>query len=541
MLFVLLALLVAAGGILSAQTFKNVTVIKNSFDDGKVGGWAHRGHPGSEEKLIIDTAVKKVGSASLKITNRTKTWHGPIHLLTDNAVAGDVYAFSGWIYYNQGPENQAFTFSVERSFKDPNEAHKYANILSFQAKKGEWTQIKGEYTVGADPTQKNIWVYFELPYKADDLVTANDQIDFWVDEIEFIKLDPALKPKVQLDIPNLGDTLYDWFSIGTAVNPDEVDPSQQKAQLIMKHFNALVAGNAHKMDAIQPQEGKFEWRDADRIVEFGMLTGMRVRWHSLQWHQQAPAWLMQDPKDPNKRVSKDLLNQRLKTHIQTIVKRYKGQVESYDVVNEVLSDKGGFRTAAEGSLWYDILGKEFIFNSFKWAREADPYAQLVINDYNLESDKRKRQDMYNLVKEMLAAKVPVDAVGIQMHISNTAPSVAEIKETIDLFASLGVQVVITEMDMSIYASANDAKRIPTANDLLVQAQRYKDIFAVYKAAAEKGQLDLVMIWGPSDDTSWLNDFPVRGRTDAPLLFDTRFQAKPAFWAIVDPSKVKGLR
>lgn len=281
-LHALLALLLCGTTLLTAQTYKNETAIKTSFDDGNLGGWAPRGNKGEEETLQIDTAVKKAGAGSLRISNRKKTWQGPIHLLTDKAVAGDVYSFSAWIYYQDGAATQAFTFSVERSFKDESAEHKYANILSFQAKKGEWTQIKGEYTVGADPTQKNIWVYFELPYKADELVTANDKIDFWIDEIEFVKLDPALKPKAELNIPNLGDLWYEHFNVGVAVNAEEVDASQQKAQLIMKHFNALVAGNAHKMDAIQPQEGKFTWTDADKIVEFGSLTGMRIRWHALQ-------------------------------------------------------------------------------------------------------------------------------------------------------------------------------------------------------------------------------------------------------------------
>jgi endo-1,4-beta-xylanase len=237
-----------------------------------------------------------------------------------------------------------------------------------------------------------------------------------------------------------------------------------------------------------------------------------------------------------------VLNQRLKTYIQTIVRRYKNRVESYDVVNEPLSERSGLRTGAEGSKWHEILGPEYIDNAFRWAREADPSAQLVINEVNLESDPRKRQEMVNLIKGMKQRGVPVDAVGLQMHISVSSPSVAQIRETIETFAALGVKVMITELDMSIYSSDTEAKKNVTDAILLEQAQRYKDIFAMLRDQAQKGNLaDMVVIWGTSDAGSWKNNFPVPGRTDAPLLFDTRLQSKPAFWGLVDPSKVRGLK
>ncbi|HPC72305.1 MAG TPA: endo-1,4-beta-xylanase, partial [Treponema sp.] len=348
------------------------------------------------------------------------------------------------------------------------------------------------------------------------------------------------KPKIEVGIPSLYETLSQWFSVGAAIEPEEAEPATQKAQLLIKHFDTIVAGNVHKMDSIQPKEGVFDWSRADKIVEFGEMTGMRLRWHTLVWHNQVPSWIFQDSKDPNKPVSKEILNQRLKTYIQTVMKRYKGRVESYDVVNEVLSDNGGLRTGSEGSKWYQILGPDYIENAFRWAREADPDAQLVINDYNLESNSRKRQDMYNLIKELKQKKVPIDAVGLQMHVSINAPSIQEIRETINLFASLGVKVLITELDVSIYENPGEPKKVITNDLLLKQARRYKELFDLFKEAANKKQLDMVVIWGLTDDGSWLNNYPVPGRTNAPLLFDKQLKSKPAFWAIVDPKKVKGL-
>ncbi|GHV68227.1 hypothetical protein AGMMS49928_07190 [Spirochaetia bacterium] len=534
------ALLFFITGIAVYAQSASVTVVDSNFENGNLDGWAPRGD--REEKLEIVKDIKHGGTSSLHVFNRSKTWHGPIHKLTDNAVADDIYSVSLWIYYKDGPATGAFTFSIERSFKDASKAHAYQNVTSFQAKKGEWTEFKTEYTVGADPTQAGIWVYFELPYKEDNLVQPNDKIDFWVDDIRIVKLDPALRPKAEQNIPNLSEKWQNYFDIGAAVSADEVNFSSQQAQLLMKHFTVLVAGNDMKMETVQPREGSFDWAPAERIIDFGEMTGMRLRWHPLVWHSQNPAWLFQDKANPARAVSKDVLNQRLKTYIQTIMRRYRNRIESYDVVNEVLSDTAGLRTGSEGNKWLDILGPEYIDNAFRWAREADPKAQLVINEYGLEGDARKRQEMYNLVKGLKDRKVPVDAVGLQMHIDIKTPTVQQIRETIELFAGLGVKVIITEMDMSIYTSPSEAKKEATAAILLEQAQRYKDIFALLQEESRKGNLgDMVVIWGTSDNTSWKNNFPVPGRTDAPLLFDPRLQSKPAFWGLVDPGKVRGLR
>jgi endo-1,4-beta-xylanase len=526
-----------------AQNYNHVTVIDTNFEDGKLGGWAPRGEASRGlEKLEVVRDIKHSGSASMRVFNRSYTWHGPIHKLTDNPVAGDVYSMSAWIYFKDGPGTAAFTFSVERSFKNASTPHTYQNVTSFQVKKGEWTEIKTEYTIGSDPTQAGIWIYFELPYKEDNLATANDKIDFWLDDIKCIKLDPASRPKAEINIPNLAEVWQRYFEIGTAASLNDVDFSSQTAQLLMKHFTVLVAENEQKVETVQPAEGRFNWEPADAIINFGEMTGMRLRWHALVWHSQNPAWLFQDKANPSQPVAKDVLNQRLRTHIQTVMRRYRGRIDSYDVVNEPLSDRSGLRTGAEGSKWHEILGPEYIDNAFRWAREADPKAQLVINEYGLESDTRKRQEMVNLVRGMKQRGVPVDVIGIQMHIDIKSPSVQQIRETIETFAALGVKVMITELDMSIYTSDAEAQKEATAAILLEQAQRYKDIFAMLREQSQKGNLaDMVIVWGPSDGTSWKNNYPVAGRPDAPLLFDRRLQSKSAFWGLVEPGKVRGLR
>jgi endo-1,4-beta-xylanase len=221
----------------------------------------------------------------------------------------------------------------------------------------------------------------------------------------------------------------------------------------------------------------------------------------------------------------------MRIHIQTVVGHFRGRVAAWDVVNEALSDDGELRSAAEGSKWLEIIGPDYIDKAFEYAREADPAALLVINDYNLESSALKREAMYALAKGLLARGAPVDAVGLQMHVSIASPSIGDIRRAIERYASLGLKVQVTELDVSIYQGSEDAKSV-TAELLDRQARRYGELFGLFKEEADAGRLDMVMLWGVSDDASWLDSFPVPGRADAPLLFDRRQLAKPAFWAIV---------
>lgn len=535
------ALALVASPLSAQEIYQHVTLYETGFEDGTLQGWHGRGTGNKLETLEVVANPTKPGNKAVKISGRTTTWQGPIHLVSDNVKPGDTFRLGAWVYYDEGPATATFILSVERGFKDPKADHKYNNVTGVSVKKGEWGFVTADYTIGTDPTQKTLECYIERPYKEDSAITAEDRISFYVDDLSALLLDPAMKPKMQEDIPNLIDAWRDTFTLGTAVVPDDVDPSAIHAQLLMKHFGALVAGNAMKWDGLEPKENQFQYTEADKIVEFAELTGMSVRGHTLVWHAQTPSWVFQDPADPKKPASKELLLKRMTNHIESVMGHYQGRVASWDVVNEAVSDKAGLRTGAEGSKWHEILGPEFIDQAFRIAKKADPEAQLVYNDYNLESDAQKRAETVKLIKGMKARGVPVDAVGLQMHVSIGYPALSQIKETIAEFAALGVKVVITELDVSIYAGEKEAKKPATPELLLAQAQRYKDLFEVFRQAAGKGWLDTVMVWGLSDDGSWLNDFPVFGRTDAPLFFDNKLQAKPAFWAVVDPTQVKGLK
>ena len=208
-------------------------------------------------------------------------------------------------------------------------------------------------------------------------------------------------------------------------------------------------------------------------------------------------------------------------------------------MNECISDKNFvLRDGADRSQWFDILGPDYVDKAFFWAKEAFPKSSLVINDYNLEMVPGKREGMYKLLKGMLERGVPVDTVGLQMHINIEYPPVSEIEKTIELYGSLGLKVIVTEMEISMYSDREqdngifEERKEYTAELLEKQAARYEEIFECFKKEAKAGILKDVVLWGITDRMSWKNNFPVPGRTDAPLLFDGDGKPKPAFERLV---------
>lgn len=317
--------------------------------------------------------------------------------------------------------------------------------------------------------------------------------------------------------------------------PQFVDGPSPELELARTHFNMIVAENETKMESIYTGPDSFNWKMADRFVQFTRENNQALRWHTLVWHNQSPEWIFQD--EAGNKVSKDVLEERLKKYIFAVGDRYGNDVCSVDVVNECISDKKFcLRDGTDQSKWFDILGPEYVDKAFFWAKEAFPKASLVINDYNLEMSEGKRRGMYELVKGMLSRGVPVDTVGLQMHINIANPPVSEIEETIELFGKLGLNVIVTEMEVSAYIdkdfSKPDPRREYTAAFLEEQAERYRALFDCFRKEAGKGYLKDVVLWGITDRFSWKNNFPSPGRTDAPLLFDADCKPKPAFNALV---------
>lgn len=330
----------------------------------------------------------------------------------------------------------------------------------------------------------------------------------------------------------LKDYYKNYFAIGVAVSPQALK-KEDESKLIIHQFNSITPENAMKMGPIHPKENEYNWKDADSIVAFAQRHHIKIRGHNLCWHNQVPGWLFID--SAGKTVTKEILLKRLKDHITTVVSRYKGIIYAWDVVNEAISDKPGeyFRN----SLWYQVCGEDFIAKAFEYAHAADPHALLFYNDYN-EINAAKREKIFKMVKRLKDAGVPIDGVGLQGHWAINEPSEGQLDSTISRFAELGLTLQITELDISVYPKEHNARERKeednntafTAEKERKQMEVYKMCFSVFRKY--KNVLSGVTFWNISDKSSWLDNFPVRGRKDYPLLFDANLLPKKAFWEVV---------
>lgn len=347
---------------------------------------------------------------------------------------------------------------------------------------------------------------------------------------------------------SLKDALKDSFTFGAALNTTQVaggDP--QAIDLVLKHFNSIVAENCMKMVSIQPQEGVFTFDDADAFIQFGEDNNMEIIGHTLVWHSQAPSWMFVDENGND--VSREVLIERMRTHVQTLVTRYKGRVKGWDVVNEAVLDDGSLRK----SKWYQIIGPEFIQLAFEFAHEADPDVELYYNDYGT-SNPAKRDGIYNMVKNLIDNGVRVDGIGMQGHISMNDPTIEQMEESIIKLSSLAGKVMITELDLTVLPWPSErlsaevslsyeleSKYNPYPNGMpdsvsVVFNQRYADFFGLF--LKHKDKIGRVTMWGVNDTQSWRNGWPIAGRTDYPLIFDREYKAKPVVDEIFKMAKSK---
>lgn len=343
--------------------------------------------------------------------------------------------------------------------------------------------------------------------------------------------------------PSLKNALDGKFYIGTALNLNQIQGRDTASLKIVKdQFAAIVAENCMKSMYMQPKEGEFFFDDADKFVELGEQNQLFVTGHCLIWHSQAPSWFFTD--DKGKDVSPEVLKERMKNHITTIVNRYKGRIKGWDVVNEAILDNGEFRK----SKFYEILGEEFIPLAFQYAHEADPDAELYYNDYN-EWLNEKRDAIVNLVKTLKEKGIRIDGVGMQGHVGLDSPTLADYKAAIDAYTALGVKVMITEFELSalpsprfnVGANISDTEAYRKEMNPYVEAlpdsvsdvwsKRMLEYFTLFLDNSDK--VSRVTMWGVTDGDSWKNNFPMRGRTDYPLLFDRNYKAKPVVQSIID--------
>lgn len=332
------------------------------------------------------------------------------------------------------------------------------------------------------------------------------------------------------------------FVVGAALNEAHITGRNTNGVALIKtHFNSITAENALKWQRIHPEPGVYEFELADRFVEFGEQNGMFIVGHTLVWHHQTPRWVFQG--EQGARVDRETLLERMREHIHTVVGRYKGRIKGWDVVNEALDENGNLRN----SPWLRIIGEDFIAKAFEFAHEADPDAELYYNDFSLEN-KPKRDGAVALIKKLKAQGVPITGVGLQGHYTMDWPSKKQLADTIRAFSKLGVKVMITELDVDVLPRPDrqrgadltlryevDPKLNPYTSGLPDSAQkalakRYADIFDVL--VKHRQAVSRVTFWGVTDRDSWLNYWPMPGRTNHPLLFDRNYQPKPAYYAVI---------
>ncbi|KAA6461189.1 endo-1,4-beta-xylanase [Acidobacteria bacterium AB60] len=349
-----------------------------------------------------------------------------------------------------------------------------------------------------------------------------------------------LRPQAP-DSPTLKDTFRNAFLVGAAINTPQITGADTLGDsLIVQQFNSISPENVLKWEVIHPRPDAYDFSLADKYVAFGLEHHMFIVGHNLCWHSQTPPWVFKD--DKGNPLTREALLQRLHDHISTVVGRYKGKIGSWDVVNEALNEDGTMRQ----SQWQKIIGDDYIVKAFQYAHEADPSVQLTYNDYNLEKPE-KRRGAIEIVKKIKAAGVPIALVGNQAHLHLDSPSLQDEDSAITELAAAGVKVAITELDIDVLPSAwghtadvsvnvqQDPKLNPYPNGLPADVQqalakRYADLFAIFWK--HRDVVTRVTLWGVTDRNSWLNNWPVRGRTSYPLLFDRDGKPKPAFDAVL---------
>lgn len=347
----------------------------------------------------------------------------------------------------------------------------------------------------------------------------------------------------KISTTKLKDALKNDFYIGAALNNMQVLGNDSLVDaVITQNFNSIVAENCMKSENIQPVEGEFFFDDADRFVSFGEKNNMFIIGHCLVWHSQAPKWFFTNNEGDN--VSREVLIERMKAHIKTLVGRYKDRVNGWDVVNEAINDDGTYRN----TMFYQIIGEDYIQLAFEFAHEADPNAELYYNDYNLYKPEKKRA-VIDLVKSLQNEGVKITGIGMQAHCGLNTPSIDEYEASIIAFSELKVKVMFTELDISVipFPSQELTAEIATNFELkkeldpypnglpdsvnIALAERYKAIFAMLIRNNDK--ISRVTTWGVSDVDSWRNNWPVKGRTDYPLLFDRNYRPKLAVEKIIE--------
>lgn len=348
-----------------------------------------------------------------------------------------------------------------------------------------------------------------------------------------------------LKATGLKDLYRDDFLVGTVLSARTfANKDTALLDLISREFSAVTPENAMKWEAIRPQMDTWDWVIADQMVDFATRNKLQMIGHTLVWHSQVPAHVFVNAKgEPHDR---EALLQVMKEHITTLAGRYKGRINAWDVVNEAVEDNGSWRQTG----WYKAIGEDYIEQAFRLAHQVDPAAQLLYNDYNTFMP-TKRDAIVAMAKSLKAKGAPIHGLGMQGHIGIERPDLAQFEEAIEAFAETGLRVSVTELDVDVLPSvwemsAEIGNRFeykpemdPFKDGLPLEmqeklAERYEALFKIFLKNRDK--IDRITLWGTSDEASWLNGFPIPGRTNYPLLFDRQRQPKLAYHRVASLKK-----
>lgn len=349
-------------------------------------------------------------------------------------------------------------------------------------------------------------------------------------------------------VPSLKDAFADKFLIGTILKDRMLgDPDYPDYSIVEKHFDVITAENAMKWGRMEPTNGDLRLALPDAMARYGAENGLDMVGHTLFWHSQTADWVYRDAKGAL--LSRDELLARMRERARMMAERYGDRIKIWDVVNESIERDGSWRK----SMYQQVIGDDFTEQAFRIAMEELPAdSKLLYNDYNMTNPGR-RDAVVAMVKDFQSKGIRIDGIGIQGHWGMSYPDVADIAESIQAFASTGLKVHVTELDIDLigrdhFFGANVDIRTLEANEennpypdgILPAseegrfAERYAEVFKMLVENAD--HIDRVTFWGITDKDSWLNNFPVRGRTNFALLFDRAGKPKPAFYRVLETAK-----
>ncbi|MDF2987343.1 MAG: 1,4-beta-xylanase, partial [Eubacterium sp.] len=491
-----------------------------TFEDQTTAGFVGRG---GVEILTPTNEASHSGDYSLKVEGRTKTWNGPTLRVEKYVDKGSEYKITAWVKLI-APESSQLQLSTQVGNSTPGYPTLQAKTISTD---GGWVKYEGTYRYNSIPDE-----YLTIYIESSNNATAS----FYIDDVSFEKTQSG-PVDIQKDLAPVKDVYKDDFLIGNAISGEDL--SGIRLELLKMHNNTATAGNDMKPGSLQPTKGNFTFTAADTMVDKVLSEGMKMHGHVLVWHQQTGEWMNTTTDESGSKVPlpREEALENMTTHIKTVVEHFGNKVISWDVVNEAMGDNPSNPSDWRGSLrndsmWGKAIGPDYVEQAFLAAREVldahpDWDIKLYYNDYN-EDNQKKSQAIYNMVKEIndkYAATHPgkllIDGIGMQGHY-NLQTNPANVELSLERFISLGVEVSITELDITAGENSQLSEKLAEAQGYL-----YAQLFKIFKAHA--ADIERVTIWGMDDGTSWR-------ASQNPLLFDKNLQAKPAYYGVADPDK-----